>query len=206
MNKERCIFSFFVTEEQREYVKKIVEFSIKNHTVPNVFEEIHQEEYRTTGSMGEVVFADIYNLPRPIKSFGAEDGQDMGEDFILNGKSIDIKTMRRKSENFYADFVCNIPSSQLNKKGSLTDVYCCLSLMNDNDKWRMSVIGFIQKDKILSGEIGTFYPKGSIRVKKDKNTFPFTEDTYEIMFSEITPPIITNEIKQLPGFKRIYLK
>ena len=205
MLEERCIFSFEITKEQEEYVEKLVDFSIKNHKVPDIFDKIHQKEYRTTGTMGEVVFADIYNLKRPEKSFGADDGQDMGRDFILNGKSIDIKTMRRKNENFYNDFVLNIPSSQLNKKNSLTDFYCCLSLIK-NDKWRASIIGFIDKNKIISGEIGIFYPKGSIRTKNNGETFTFKEDTYEIKFSEIIPPIITDNITQLPNFKKIYLK
>ena len=205
MSEDRCIFSFEITKEQEEYVEKLVNFSIENHTVPDRFEKINQKEYRTTGTMGEVAFADIYKLKRPEKSFGASDGQDFGKDFTLNGKNIDIKTMKRKNENFYKDFVLNITSTQLNKIGSLTDFYCCLSL-SKNNKWRIAVIGLIDKNKIISGEIGKFYPKNSIRTKKDNNTIVFREDTYEIMFSEITPPIITEEIKKLPGFKRIHLK
>lgn len=203
---ERSMFSFELTKEQEEYVKQLVDYSIQNHTVPDIFDQMYQKEYRTTGTMGEVAFADLYKLPRPKRSFGAIDGQDMGKDFCLNGKNVDIKTMRRKSENFYENFVLNIPSSQLNKKGSLTDFYCCLSLMNKDGKWRVAIIGFIDKNKILSNETGEFYPKGTVRTKNDGNTFKFAEDTYEILFSEITPPIITDEMYALPGFKKLKLK
>jgi hypothetical protein len=203
MSKERSAFSFEVTDEQLKYVKDLVEYSIVNHTVQDIFDKKFQYEYRTTGTLGEVAFADAYKLTRPQRSFGADDGQDMGKDFILNGKVIDTKSMRRQSETFYGNYVLNIPSSQLNKKGSLTDLYCCMSISSSNGSWRVAIIGFVDKNKILSKQVGVFYPKGSTRTKADKKTFIFHEDTYEVLFSEMTQPLITEEIKQLPGFKKI---
>ena len=54
---------------------------------------------RFTGSLGEIVFADAYHLPRPTKSFGAIDGQDWGQDFTITSAeqifSLDIKSMKR---------------------------------------------------------------------------------------------------------------
>ena len=35
--------------------------------------------------------------------------------------------------------------------------------------------------------------------------FKFYRDTYEIMFRHITPPIITDEIRKMEGFKELYL-
>lgn len=206
MNKERSSFSFEMTAEQLLYTKQLVEYSISNHTVPDIFDKKYQYEYRTTGTMGEIAFADTYNLPRPRKSFGATDGQDMGQDFILYGKVIDTKTMRRKNEFFYGNYVLNIPSSQLNKRGSLTDIYCCMSICQIDKIWRTTIVGFVNKEDIIKGKIGCFYPKGSVRTKANNETFVFHEDTYEILFSELTCPLITEEIKKLPGFKKVQIK
>ena len=203
MNKERSVFSFEITEEQIQYVKSLVEYSIVNHTVQDIFDKKFQYEYRTTGTMGEVAFADVYQLPRPKRSFGADDGQDMGKDFILNDKVIDTKSMRRQSEVFYKNYVLNIPSSQLNKRGSLTDIYCCMSIANLHGVWRVAIIGFVEKNKLINKQIGTLYPKGTVRTKGNNKTFVFQEDTYEVLFSELTQPLITEEIKQLPGFKKL---
>ena len=80
--------------------------------------------------------------------------------------------MRRKNENFYKDFVLNIASTQLNKKGSLTDFYCCLSL-SKNNKWRIAVIGLIDKNKFeFTVDTDGLFPKkgtdGSITLYEDK--------------------------------------
>jgi hypothetical protein len=206
MNKERSSFSFEMTAEQLLYTKQLVEYSISNHIVPDIFDKKYQYEYRTTGTMGEIAFADTYKLPRPIKSFGATDGQDMGQDFILHGKVIDTKTMRRKNEFFYGNYVLNIPSSQLNKRGSLTDIYCCMSICQIDKTWRTTIVGFVNKEDIIKGKIGHFYPKGSIRTKANNETFVFHEDTYEILFSELTRPLITEEITKLSGFKKVQIK
>jgi hypothetical protein len=156
-----------------------------------------------TGTLGEVVFADTYKLQRPKKSFGAYDGQDMGCDFVLYGMNIDTKTMRRKNEYFCNNYVLNIPSSQLNKVGSLTDTYFCLSISYNYNTWRMAVVGFVNKTDIIENRIGNFYPKGTIRTKGNHEKLIFNEDTYEILFSELIPPLITDEIKMLPNFKKI---
>lgn len=206
MDKERSVFSFEVTEEQLNEVEKIVQFSIENHKIANIFDDKFQYEYRTTGSLGEICFADLYHLERPTKSYGAVDGQDMGKDFELKNKVIDIKSMRRKNENFYDDYVFNIPASQLEKEGSKTNYYCHISVSRENDKWRAAVIGYVEKDKILTGQLGQRYQCGTMRKRADKTNFIFTNDTYEVLFSELKPPIITDEIQKLPGFRLLKIK
>lgn len=203
MNKERSAFSFEITDEQLAYVKDIVEYSIANHKIKDIFEKQYQYKYRTTGSLGEVCFADIYNLPRPTKSYGAIDGQDMGKDFVLNDKVIDVKSQERQNEYLYDNYVLNVPVSQLEKEGSETEYYCHISISQNNGKWRAAVIGYVHKDEILSGKIGKRYNSGASRQRANKTGFNLTSDIYEVPFADLNPPIITDLMRELPGFRKI---
>lgn len=207
-------FAIAVTQEQKDYAKKIVDYSIANHPVTDIFAndpdgKRRQFEFRFTGSLGEVVFADAYQLPRPTRSFGAVDGQDFGQDFQLpyNGKlaSIDVKSMHRKSNRFLENYVLNIPGYQINKDISLTDYYFCISLHDYNGVTYASFLGLIDKRKVLDGEIGDLFVSGTTRIRQDGTTFRFLRDTYEIMFRHILAPPITPYIQTLPGFRKIYL-
>ena len=77
-----------VTDEQKSYARQLVEHSLAHHRVANIWDQSddkksHTRMLRFTGSLGEIVFADLYQLPRPQRSFGATDGQDWGQDFVL---------------------------------------------------------------------------------------------------------------------------
>lgn len=207
-------FAIEVTEEQKKYAKEIVQYSIENHPVTDIFAndpdgKKRQFEFRYTGSLGEVVFADAYQLTRPTRSFGAVDGQDFGQDFRLpyNGNlvSIDVKSMHRKSNRFLENYVLNIPGYQINKDISLTDFYFCISLHEYNGKTYASFLGLIDKQKVINGEIGDLFISGTTRIRQDGTTFRFMRDTYEIMFRHILTPPITPFIQSLPGFRKIYL-
>lgn len=63
-------FIIEVTAEQQAYAKSLVEYSIANHPVKDIFADDpdgkrRQFEFRYTGTLGEVVFADAYRLQRP---------------------------------------------------------------------------------------------------------------------------------------------
>ncbi len=80
-----------ITHEQRTYAARLVEHAMEHHPVANIWHgdarrEARTREFRTTGSLGEVVFADAYGLLRPARSFGAVGGQDYGTDFVLRGR------------------------------------------------------------------------------------------------------------------------
>ena len=213
----RSVFSVIATEEQISYTKKIVDYSMKNHKISNIWDKDknkkdNTEFYRFIGSLGEVVFADTYGLKRHEKSFGAVDGQDYGNDFDteIDGKRyiIDLKSMHRKNDIFYGNYVLNIPASQLHKVQSVTGLYCAISIHEDTVKktWHISFIGFGKKDDIIKKKIGIFYKAGTVRTRGDGTTFTFLEDTYEIDFKDFTAPLITNKIEQLYGFKTIKIK
>jgi hypothetical protein len=203
-------FEIDVTDEQVKYANKIVEYSIKNHPVTDIFAndpqgKERQREYRFTGSLGEIVFADTYDLPRPLRAFGALDGQDYGTDFYLKiggeNISIDIKTMGRKNNNFRENYVLNLPKYQMEKDMVVTDYYFCISIHKENTKYVASFIGYIEKDRVFSGEIGILYTAGTRRIKDDGGSFIFQRDTYEVDFKDIKSPFINESLKKINGFK-----
>ena len=211
--ENKFYFSVFVTDEQEKYANELVEYSLANHPIPNIWDKYKKTKtkaLRITGSLGEIIFADLYQLERPKRSFGAIDGQDYGKDFelILKNKEIkfDIKTMLRKSNIFYKNYVLNIPARNIKRNDSITDYYYCISLHKSNNQTIASLIGYIKKQDILSNKIGILYKKSAKRVRKDNSSFSFFEDTYEIFFENIKSPLLTDKIKKLDGFKIHYLK
>lgn len=213
MNNEFYV-QIAVTEEQKKYAMELVDYSIAHHPVTDIFAndpdgKRRQREFRYTGSLGEVVFADAYELPRPTRSFGAIDGQDFGQDFILilNQKecSIDVKSMHRKSNLFLENYVLNIPSYQIHKSISKTEYYFCMSFHEENLITYATFMGFIKKEDVLSGKIGDLFKQGTRRIREDNTSFVFMRDTYEIMFKYISTPLVTEHIKNMVGYKVLYL-
>ncbi len=208
----RSCFQVVATDEQIKYASELVEYSIKNHTVPNIWDIDRTKKEQTPflrfiGSLGETVFADAYNLPRHKKSFGASDGQDYGNDFIVTIDGIeyivDLKSMHRKNGNFYGFYVLNIPSNQLHKAKSMTDLYYCISIHQEDEKYIISFLGLIRKRDIIDGKVGILYKTGTTRVRADKTTFKFISDTYEVEFKDFLKPFISEHIKNMNGFKQI---
>lgn len=208
-------FQIYVTDEQKKYAIELVDYSIAHHPVTDIFAndpdgKKRQREFRYTGSLGEVVFADAYGLPRPKRSFGAVDGQDFGQDFQLtvNGisESIDVKTMHRKNNSFKANYVLNLPSYQVHKSMSLTDNYFCISLHENAQGVTVATfIGFVSKKAVTDGLTGDLFKAGTKRIKEDNTYFTFMRDTYEVMFKDIASPLLTDTIRNLPGFKLMHL-
>lgn len=203
-------FQIDVTEEQVAYANKLVDYSIEHHPVQDIFAndpqgKERQREFRFTGSLGEIVFADAYQLKRPTRAFGAVDGQDYGIDFqlLVDGKriSFDIKSMGRKNNNFRENYVLNLPKYQMEKSQMRTDSYFCISLHKENNKYIASFIGYIEKEAVSSGKVGILYKADTKRVKDDGSSFIFQRDTYEVDFKDIKTPFITAYVKTLPGFK-----
>ena len=208
-------FQINVADEQIELARRLVEHSLEKHPVKNIwhsdtYREANTNEYRFTGTLGEVLFADVYGLKRPERSFGAVDGQDFGKDFSLQmgdkSQNIDVKTMRRKTGSFYKDYVLNIPSSQLHKSKGITQTYYCISLHQRDSNWIASFLGYIDKQAIIDGKVGILYRAGNIRLRHDNTTFQFLEDTYEIDFGDICTPILTENVHRTKGFKILKLK
>lgn len=103
-------------------------------------------------------------------------------------------------------YVLNIPSSQLHKSKSVTDLYYCISIHFENEKYAISFLGLIRKKDILEGKVGILYKTGTTRVRADKTTFRFISDTYEVEFKDFLKPFISEHIKKMNGFKLIKIK
>lgn len=203
-------FQIEATEEQIEYTNKIVDYSIENHPVTDIFANDpngneRQREFRFTGSLGEVVFADVYKLPRPQRSFGAIDGQDFGQDFIMKigdkEYSFDIKSMGRRSNDFRENYVLNLPKYQMEKANSKTDYYFCINIHQEKTKYIVSFVGYIKKEDILKGKVGILYNAGTKRIKDNGDSFIFQRDTYEVFFKDIVTPFVSDQIKKMQGYK-----
>ena len=108
MCRNKFYFQISVSDEQKDYAKELVDYSLTNHPISNIWDKEKKEQtqkLRFTGTLGEIIFADTYKLIRPTRSFGAIDGQDYGKDFQITFKdktmNFDLKTMHRKTNNFY---------------------------------------------------------------------------------------------------------
>jgi hypothetical protein len=208
-------FQIEVNTEQIGYAEQLVEYSLKHHPVPNIWDTSPEriaktKELRFTGSLGEAVFADVYGMGRKSKAFGALDGQDHGQDFVVYWEQIpltlDLKAMQRKSGVFYGNYVLNIPATQLHKTDSKTDIYFCLSLHPKDSLWIASFLGYVKRADVLDGNIGILYTAGTERIRSNNTKFTFYEDTYEIDFKDFKSPPYTSEIQKMQGFQLLKLK
>jgi hypothetical protein len=204
-------FQIDVLPDQVALAEQLVDFSLQNHPVTDIFArdpggQVRQREYRLTGTLGEIVFADVYRLARPVRSFGALDGQDFGQDFALRVADVtyalDVKTMRRRDNRFRTNYVLNLPAYQMQRPSVVTDFYFCVSLHTDGARQVASLLGSVAKRDIESGEVGVLYRAQTRRVKDDGGSFVFQRDTYEVDFADISPPWLSPRIEAMPGFER----
>ena len=209
--KNEFFFQIVITPEQIQLANQLVDYSLANHPITDIFSndpngEERKREFRFTGSLGEIVFADAYGLPRPTKSFGAIDGQDFGQDFVLliNGepKSFDVKSMSRKNNNFRENYVLNLPAYQMRRTTVVTDYYFCVNIHQSQDHYVASFLGYVSKHEIETGIIGILYKGGTKRTKDDGGYFTFQRDTYEVDFKDITSPFMNDTIERLPLYQR----
>ena len=120
--------------------------------------------------------------------------------------NFDLKTMHRKSNNFYQNYVLNIPARNITRTDSLTEYYFCISLHKIDNETIASFIGYISKQNILDNKVGILYKKGTKRTRGDKTYFEFFEDTYEVFFKNITSPFTSPRIRKFKKYKELKLK
>lgn len=139
-------------------------------------------EMQYTGLLGEVVLADLLNIPRPN---GLKPGYDDGIDFLIHGIAIDLKTMGRDFD-YREKFVNNLICSQVDHWGNKANVYLFASINKKTRK--MEFIGWIKKRTIQLGAKGVVVcKKGQVRTRADGTTFETRADMYEIPYSSLKP-------------------
>ena len=209
-----CYFQIQVTEEQKRYAKKLVESSMIQDFEPTRFrfnpdgkKMVERERYR--GTLGEVVYADTYELPRPKFANGSFDAKEYGQKFLLANitqyivcpKTTTIKTLQRDDNVFYDNNVLRITKDDLSAEYYYSDYYGCICFHEDDETTIATFVGLINKESVMNGEIGNICLRGTRRTRKDCAIVIESNDTYEIMLKEIDRPILTNRIKNLPGFE-----
>ena len=208
--RNEFFFQIEINDEQINLANQLVDYSIANHPIKDIFSndpngKERQREFRFTGTLGEIVFADVYGLLRPSRSFGAVDGQDFGQDFslMIDGqlKSFDVKSMSRKNNNFRTNYVLNLPAYQMRRVSVITDYYFCVNIHKTEHVYIASFLGFVSKEEIEAGTIGILYKSGTKRIKDDGGSFVFQRDTYEVDFKDISSPFLNNIIKGRVGFQ-----
>lgn len=214
-NNMKSFFQVTATDEQVRDAKDKVDYSIKNHTVPNNWDDDPSQRELTSfrrfiGSLGETVFADAYEVPRHEKAYGADDGQDHGNDFKVkidnNEYIIDLKSLSRKNDCFHENYVMDISSRQLHKKDSKTELYYHISIHQENEKYIVSFLGYVRKNDIIGGKVGKEYKRGTKRIRGDGSILVFPKDTYEVEFKDLIKPAISEHMRQMNGFRLVFLK
>lgn len=121
-----------------------------------------------TGLIGQCTIQQLFGQPLMT----GESGFDNGEDLVLNGKRIDVKTMGRTTEvrDYYVNNFIGL------QKDYLTDIYIFCSL-NKRTKV-LTVCGWVTKDQLF--ERADFFKKGSKRFRSDGTYFETKADLYEI--------------------------
>lgn len=213
-------FQFTVTDEQISEALRLAKYSIENHPVHDVYANdtadtygLSAEErslrYRFTGTLGEILFADVYGQSRPTRAFGAIDGQDHGKDFSLEMAGqivvLDVKTMNRNNANLYDYYVLDLPVYQMKKKPR-TDRYFHITLIphDRSDFYKgydAAFVGSIAKDEI--DKYAQFFSAGSLRPNNRKTSVKFSRDTYEVKLSDlISPPDPVVNVLSLKNFQK----
>jgi len=186
-----------VTGEQRACAAALVAHSLEHHPISNVWDGAPRHRRRTpdlrlTGTLGEVVFADAYGLPRPLRSFGAVDGQDFGEDFRLEARGaarrVDVKAMARRGRTLRAHYVLNLSARQVHRADGVTDLFFHVSLSPGREPATAALVGTVSRERLLAGTAGELFTAGTRRVRQDGSSFTFYEDTYEVRLGELDAP------------------
>lgn len=90
-----------ITDEQRKYAWRLV--NSHNFAKRGRFNGRMQDQY--AGKLGEVVFADVFEHPRPVAV-----PYDHGVDFVVGDKNVDLKTthsIRSPEKSWYTNVVAD---------------------------------------------------------------------------------------------------
>lgn len=160
------MFDICVTDEQYNYAKKLIDnynFGMRGIGDGNKKEQL-------TGIIGQTVLSDVLKFERP----DGNKGFDGGTDFIINGKTVDLKTMTRTT-TVTNDYVNNLVGYQIEYP---VEYYIFASLNIKKNPWILTICGYISKKLFLKK--ADFFEKGSTRYRRDGSTFKTFAPLYEI--------------------------
>ncbi|URZ16908.1 hypothetical protein [Clostridium felsineum] len=164
-----------VNEEQILYVKELLKTANFGRRPNGDFNGTH--DMQLVGILSQTVVADLLKVARPVDN-GKSDG---GVDFILNGQTIDLKSMTRHVP-MRDDFVHNLYGGQAHFN---TDLLLFSSYNKTTNV--LTVCGYIAKADFLKK--AQFYKEGTVRkMGKDKEfKVRGKQGNYEISQAELLP-------------------
>ena len=163
------MFDIRVTEEQINYANQMVNeynFGQRGYGDGN-------RQKQLTGIIGQTVVADFLKQERPV----GDKGFDGGVDFIINGKTVDVKTMTR-TKPVRDFFVHNFIGYQRNYD---VDYYVFASFNIKSSV--LTICGYVTKKEFF--DRSEFYDTGSIRERSNGTKFTTFAPLYEIQQSNL---------------------
>ena len=146
-----------VTDHQKEWA----EWYVDNNNMANrgTYDGGKFEQF--VGKLGEKVVADALGIALDPRS-----GNDYGEDLVINGLIVDVKTKPRdyKMEAWYC---WNVPVSQYERSYKTQAFLFCS--YNRKSGW-VNICGMIPKEDFKVRSI--YLPKGAYRVKSNGDKYP----------------------------------
>jgi len=198
---------FKVAAEQIVYTQKIVQHSLENHSASNIWADGGKTyHYRLTGTLGEVIFADLYDLPRPKLAFGAVGGQDFGRDFVLaGGRNIDVKTSMQRTPTLKDEHGVLIKKMQINDVKNQTDIYYFLRLYAVGWDLFCMAFGTLLASDVKAGRVGKLKLNGEITQRGNGAVWVNDNDCFDIKISELTAIKPNKKMESLGDYKLLTL-
>lgn len=187
---------FSITPEQVAYARELVQYSIDNHTVWNSWTDASQTyRYRFAGTLCEVIFADAYGLQRPARAFGANDGQDYGEDFVLDGYTIDIKGRVTEIPQLYSFY---INASQAERENTKTDYYYFMHCYPESAPAYCLLLGSVKCEDVRTCAKSVRRRKG-----ETMGNVIWDNDVFDVSLSNLRAPRMPKNAPALPNIRII---
>lgn len=201
---------FEVTNEQVQYAKNALQRSLDSfdYSQYSHTRKLSQDDlYRFfCGFLGEVLFADVYRLPRPKECYGLN-GQDNGLDFVLGGENCDVKTSFLRTFPTIATQLSFILSLYtIDKISSLTTRYFFIKIVETTKNYFAYFVGSATKQQIKERKIGNVYKKGEAMQTASKNGLSeivVKNDIMRIDATQLIPTKITSGLEKMPNFELV---
>jgi hypothetical protein len=204
---------FTATPEQVQYANEAVARSLKTNftdywNAPNEQADA-AKSWRFDGFLGEVLFADAYQLPRPTECYGLN-GQDEGRDFMLSGANIDVKTTSRRKPPYNAKSLSFMPSLRcIDNSNSLTNHYFFISLYEQDGVYTAWFAGSISRADLQNRKVGKEYKTGEKIAFSGRDgisySAPIAKDCIRLDATELKPVRITPQLEKLFNFQCVQL-
>lgn len=148
-----------ITPEQLERAKKLYDFTALRGSITVGAANL-------TGALGEVIVADYFKA----KGYTVEEKANFDYDLIINGFTVDVKTIKTKSTPS-PNFIAQVQAFNTKQK---TNYYFFCYLLADYSK--VFIAGYLKKEQFF--KVAKFFPAGSDNPLSYNKSFRFKADSY----------------------------